>query len=40
MLDAGACVERQLSALARQAQELELPAEPVLRRLGKLMGEH
>jgi len=35
-----ALLEPQLLALARHAQELELPAEPVLRRLGKLMGEH
>lgn len=31
-------LEPPLQALARQAQELELPAEPVLRRLGKLLG--
>lgn len=34
-----ALLEPQLLALARHAQELELSAEPVLRRLGKLMGE-
>ena len=34
-----ALLEPSLAALARQAQELELPAEPVLRRLGKLLGE-
>ena len=34
-----ALLEAQLLALARQAQELELPAEAVMRRLGKLMGE-
>jgi GntR family transcriptional regulator len=34
-----ALLEPQLLALARHAQELELPAEPVLRRLGKLLGE-
>ncbi|HKT41066.1 MAG TPA: GntR family transcriptional regulator [Rhodanobacteraceae bacterium] len=32
-----ALLEPQIVALARQARELELPAEPVLRRLGKLM---
>jgi GntR family transcriptional regulator len=34
-----ALLEAQLQALARQANELELPAEPVLRRLAKLLGE-
>jgi GntR family transcriptional regulator len=34
-----ALLEPQLEALARQAQELELPADAVLRRLGKLLGE-
>lgn len=34
-----ALLEPQLEALARQARELELPADPVLRRLGKLMEE-
>jgi GntR family transcriptional regulator len=34
-----ALLEPQLLALARQAQELELPADAVVRRLGKLMGE-
>ena len=34
-----ALIEPSLTALARQAQELELPAEPVLRRLAKLLGE-
>ena len=32
-----ALLESQLLALARHARELELPAEPVLRRLGKLL---
>lgn len=32
-------LEPQLESLARQARELELSAEPVLRRLGKLMKE-
>ena len=32
-------LEPQLSALARQARELELPAGPVVQRLSKLMGE-
>lgn len=32
-----ALLDPQLEALARQARELELPADPVLRRLGKLM---
>ncbi len=32
-------LEPSLQALARQVQELELPAELVLRRLGKLLGE-
>jgi GntR family transcriptional regulator len=32
-------LEPQLVALARQARELELPAEPVLRRLDKLLKE-
>lgn len=32
-------LEPQLQALARQTTELELPAEPVLRRLSKLLGE-
>ena len=34
-----ALLEPQLSSLARQARELELPARPVLQRLSKLMGE-
>jgi DNA-binding transcriptional regulator YhcF (GntR family) len=34
-----ALLEPQLEALARQARELELPAEPVLRRLGHLLKE-
>ena len=34
-----ALLEPQIEALARQARELELPAEPVLRRLGKLLEE-
>jgi GntR family transcriptional regulator len=34
-----ALLEPQLSALARQARELELPAGPVVQRLSKLMGE-
>ncbi|WP_243040633.1 GntR family transcriptional regulator [Dyella sedimenti] len=34
-----ALLEPQLADVARQARELELPAESVLRRLGKLMGE-
>lgn len=34
-----ALLEPQLDALARQARELELPAEPVLRRLKKLLGD-
>lgn len=34
-----ALLEPQLTSLARQARELELPAEPVLRRLGKLLEE-
>jgi len=34
-----ALLEPPLQALARQVQELELPAELVLRRLGKLLGE-
>ncbi|HET7591460.1 MAG TPA: GntR family transcriptional regulator [Rhodanobacteraceae bacterium] len=33
-----ALLEPQLAALARQARELELPAEQVLRRLDKMMG--
>jgi len=33
-----ALLEAPLAALARQARELELPAEPVLQRLSKLMG--
>ena len=33
-----ALLESALNSLARQAQELELPAEPVLRRLAKLLG--
>jgi GntR family transcriptional regulator len=32
-------LEPQMQALARQANELELPAEVVLRRLSKLLGE-
>ncbi|OOG48730.1 GntR family transcriptional regulator [Rhodanobacter sp. C01] len=34
-----ALLEPQLQALVRQTRELELPAEPVLRRLTKLLGE-
>lgn len=34
-----ALLEPQLSALARQARELELPAGPVIQRLSKLMGD-
>ena len=34
-----ALLEPQLTALARQARELELPAEPLLQRLAKLMGD-
>lgn len=34
-----ALLEPQLLELARHARELELPPEPVLRRLGKLMGD-
>jgi GntR family transcriptional regulator len=34
-----ALLEAQLQELARQANELELPAEPVLRRLAKLLGD-
>jgi GntR family transcriptional regulator len=34
-----ALLEAQLQALARHANELELPAEPILRRLAKLLGE-
>ena len=34
-----ALLEPQIVALARQARELELPAEPVLRRLDKLLKE-
>ena len=34
-----ALLEPLLLALSRQVQELELPAELVLRRLGKLLGE-
>lgn len=34
-----ALLELQLQELARHANELELPAEPVLRRLTKLLGE-
>ncbi len=34
-----ALLDPQLTALARQARELELPAEPVLHRLDKLMKE-
>jgi GntR family transcriptional regulator len=34
-----ALLELPLQALSRQVQELELPAELVLRRLGKLLGE-
>ena len=33
-----ALLEPQLTALVRQARELELPAEPLLQRLAKLMG--
>jgi GntR family transcriptional regulator len=33
-------LELSLQALARQTQELELPAATVLRRLGKLLEEH
>jgi GntR family transcriptional regulator len=32
-----ALLEPQLQALARHARELELPAEPVLRRLSRLL---
>ncbi|MBA2079262.1 MAG: GntR family transcriptional regulator [Rhodanobacter sp. 68-29] len=34
-----ALLEPQLLELARHARELELPPDPVLRRLGKLMGD-
>ncbi len=34
-----ALLETQLLELARHARELELPPDPVLRRLGKLMGD-
>jgi GntR family transcriptional regulator len=34
-----ALLEPQLQELARHANELELPADPVLRRLAKLLGE-
>lgn len=34
-----ALLDRSLKALARQAHELELPADPVLRRLQKLLGD-
>jgi GntR family transcriptional regulator len=34
-----ALLETQLQELARHANELELPAEPVLRRLAKLLGD-
>jgi GntR family transcriptional regulator len=34
-----ALLEAQLQELARHANELELPAEPVLRRLAKLLGD-
>ncbi len=34
-----ALLEPQLRDLARQARELEFPAEPVLRRLTKLLGD-
>jgi GntR family transcriptional regulator len=34
-----ALLEIQLQELARHANELELPAEPVLRRLAKLLGD-
>jgi GntR family transcriptional regulator len=34
-----ALLEPQIAALARQARELELPVEPVLRRLDKLLKE-
>jgi GntR family transcriptional regulator len=34
-----ALLEPQLLELARQARELELPADPVLRRLAKLLGD-
>lgn len=34
-----ALLEPQLAALARQARELELSAEPVLQRLARLMGD-
>ncbi|GAB3782576.1 GntR family transcriptional regulator [Dyella agri] len=34
-----ALLEPQLLELARHARELELPSEPVLRRLSKLLGE-
>jgi GntR family transcriptional regulator len=33
-----ALLETQLQELARHANELELPAEPILRRLAKLLG--
>jgi len=32
-------LEAQLQELARHANELELPAEPILRRLAKLLGD-
>lgn len=35
-----ALLEPQLQALARHANELELPPEPVLRRLSRLLGEN
>ncbi|HEX7732195.1 MAG TPA: GntR family transcriptional regulator [Rhodanobacter sp.] len=34
-----ALLEPQMQELARHARELELPAEPVLRRLAKLLGD-
>ena len=34
-----ALLETQLQEVARHARELELPADPILRRLGKLLGE-
>lgn len=34
-----ALLEPHLQSLARQARELELPVEPVLQRLSKLMGD-
>ncbi|HET7932130.1 MAG TPA: GntR family transcriptional regulator [Rhodanobacteraceae bacterium] len=34
-----ALLEPQITSLARQARELELPAEPVLRRIGQLLEE-